>query len=49
MDGDRRRSVNNQTQYSDDHQLFLGNLPLNASESDLRVSIEFSFKLQELF
>ncbi|XP_054257405.1 ras GTPase-activating protein-binding protein 1-like isoform X2 [Macrosteles quadrilineatus] len=35
-DGDRRRSVNSQTQYSDDHQLFLGNLPLNASENDLR-------------
>lgn len=37
-DGERRRSSTNAGQYSDDHQLFLGNLPLDASENDLRVS-----------
>ncbi|XP_073989485.1 ras GTPase-activating protein-binding protein 2 isoform X1 [Rhodnius prolixus] len=31
-DGDRRRN----TQYSDSHQLFIGNLPHNATEMDLR-------------
>lgn len=40
IDGDRRRSIINQAQYSDDHQLFLGNLPLNASDSDLRVTYD---------
>uniref|UniRef100_A0A1B6GEI1 RRM domain-containing protein n=1 Tax=Cuerna arida TaxID=1464854 RepID=A0A1B6GEI1_9HEMI len=36
LDGERRRPINTQAQYPDDHQLFLGNLPLNASENDLR-------------
>lgn len=35
---DRRR---NQPQYADSHQLFMGNLPLEATESDLRVRLYF--------
>ncbi|XP_078047034.1 ras GTPase-activating protein-binding protein 2 isoform X2 [Augochlora pura] len=37
-DGDRRGT--RQSQYSDAHQLFLGNLPHNASEDDLRQIFE---------
>lgn len=33
---ERRR---NQVQYSDNHQLFMGNLPLDATEDELRVRI----------
>lgn len=45
-DGDRRGT--RQSQYSDAHQLFLGNLPHNASEDDLRQIFETYGRVVEL-
>ncbi|XP_031849751.1 ras GTPase-activating protein-binding protein 2 [Nomia melanderi] len=45
-DGDRRGT--RQSQYSDAHQLFLGNLPHNASEDDLRQIFEPYGRVVEL-
>lgn len=45
-DGDRRGT--RQSQYSDAHQLFLGNLPHNASEDDLRQVFERYGRVVEL-
>ncbi|XP_061932998.1 ras GTPase-activating protein-binding protein 2 [Apis cerana] len=45
-DGDRRGT--RQSQYSDAHQLFLGNLPHNASEDDLRQVFESYGRVVEL-
>ncbi|XP_076375030.1 ras GTPase-activating protein-binding protein 2 isoform X2 [Megalopta genalis] len=45
-DGDRRGT--RQSQYSDAHQLFLGNLPHNASEDDLRQIFESYGRVVEL-
>ncbi|XP_053976669.1 ras GTPase-activating protein-binding protein 2 isoform X2 [Hylaeus volcanicus] len=45
-DGDRRGT--RQSQYNDAHQLFLGNLPLNASEDDLRQLFEAYGRVVEL-
>lgn len=46
LDGDRRGT--RQSQYSDAHQLFLGNLPHNASEDDLRQVFESYGRVVEL-
>lgn len=46
LDGERRGT--RPGQYSDAHQLFLGNLPHNASENDLRQVFERYGKVAEL-